>query len=219
MGKYGKVYRKGVREDWPWKVHPVWRGIGFILGLLIPFLGYQAGKLLVDANGKHGWIPVPPALVGPPANPNLYLNLIAALFCSLVMYAVLAWFYLILWDLFGHPSRLRTPLDAPPPRRRRVFDPGGLLQTIVMLLGVVGGLYAVRWNHRAHWVAVPRELLIPGPFPELLVYVAGALFGLLAMLLVTALLMTLYDLFIAPGQRRKRAEEERVLRQTRFRRK
>ncbi len=219
MGKYGKVYQKGVREDWPWTIHPVWRGIGFILILLIPFLGYQAGRLLVDANWKHGWVPVPASLVGPPGNPNLYLNLIAALLCSLVMYAVLAWFYLILWDLFGRPSRLRTPLDVPPPRRPRTLDVGGLLQALTVLLGIVGGVVAVQRNWQAKWVPVPRELLIPGPFPTLLVYVAGALFGLLAMLLLMAFLMTLYDIFIAPAQRRRQTEEDRVLRQSKFRRK
>jgi len=219
VGKYGKVYRKGVREDWPWTIHPIWRGIGFILGVLIPFLGYQAGKLLVQANRERHWLAIPPNLIGPAENPDLYLNIIAAIVCSLAMYAVLAWFYLILYDLLGYPSRRRTPLDVPPPRRARSLDLGGVLPTLVTLLGFFGGMYAVYQNKTAHWVTVPREWLIPGPFPELVVYFGGGLLGLLVVLLLVAVAMTLYDLTLGPQQRRKRTEETRLLRERRFRRK
>ena len=36
------------REERPWKVHPVWRGIGFLLILIIPLFSYAAADLLIE---------------------------------------------------------------------------------------------------------------------------------------------------------------------------
>ena len=37
------------REERPWKVHPVWRGIGFLLILVIPVFSYAAADLGIEA--------------------------------------------------------------------------------------------------------------------------------------------------------------------------
>lgn len=32
----------------PWRVHPIWRGIGFLLLILIPIISYGLAELLLD---------------------------------------------------------------------------------------------------------------------------------------------------------------------------
>jgi hypothetical protein len=46
----------------PWKIHPIWRGIGCFLIVLIPILSYAAA---VEFMRSNRWIPLPPELNQP----------------------------------------------------------------------------------------------------------------------------------------------------------
>ena len=51
-------------------VHPVMRGIGCIMIVLVPILAYGAAVLLVNYGGTQGW-PIPPNWFGPPSLPPI----------------------------------------------------------------------------------------------------------------------------------------------------
>ncbi len=51
MGFSTQHYNRG-RQEKPWKVHPVWRGIGCILLLLIPIMSWYITALLLQSNQK-----------------------------------------------------------------------------------------------------------------------------------------------------------------------
>jgi len=57
MGRY-EQYQRDTR-DTEKGVHPVWRGIGFLLMGLVAVMSYAGANLLVEANKTKGWIAVP----------------------------------------------------------------------------------------------------------------------------------------------------------------
>lgn len=126
MGKYYSSSRMTPPKPRPWSIHPIWRGIGCILFLLIPILSYAGALLLVEANMKQHWVPVTNQVmrtinlpfVGPVE--HLMANLMVTLALMLVGYSIVVSIYTLIFSMFG-PSRL-GPLDAPPVRRstRRV---------------------------------------------------------------------------------------------------
>jgi hypothetical protein len=63
--KYGpRITRRTNRSVFPWKIHPVWRGIGCILAILIPALSfYLAAYLIANMQGTELMIETPPVEV------------------------------------------------------------------------------------------------------------------------------------------------------------
>ncbi len=39
------------------RVHPIWRGVGFAMMVLIPVISYAAEQVLLQQNQLHGWFP------------------------------------------------------------------------------------------------------------------------------------------------------------------
>lgn len=138
MTKYAS-YEKG-RVERPWKVHPVWRGIGCILIILVPLLAYSGATLLKDANLKNGWISTPPELdkyidmtrvekLIPGLSPiweiveKIYmLDLVLTGMLTILGFGLLTVFNGLLYGMLA-PSRY-GPLDSPevrhsPPKRVR----------------------------------------------------------------------------------------------------
>jgi hypothetical protein len=122
MGKY-RMYERETRIKRPWDVHPVWRGIGCLMMLLIPVIAYAGADLLVDANSQARWIPVSRDLMKTVSVPvlglqvqNLYANLLLAAVLSLIGFGLLTAFFSVFSSLIS-PPRL-GPFDAPPERRR-----------------------------------------------------------------------------------------------------
>lgn len=61
MGFASRKYEKK-REERPWKIHPVWRGIGCLLIILIPIMSWVGAQLFLKSN--H-WIRLPEVLIKP----------------------------------------------------------------------------------------------------------------------------------------------------------
>lgn len=49
MGFSSQQYRKGNKER-PWTIHPVWRGIGCLLLLLVPIMAWFAAGLVIKSS-------------------------------------------------------------------------------------------------------------------------------------------------------------------------
>jgi len=121
MTKYTQYSRRPEMEERPWKVHPIWRGIGCIMAIIIPIMSYAGAVLLVQLNQQQGWLPVPRELTSTiylpflGNVPSLYANLIVTLVLMLIGYGILTTLYAMLYRVIGPPSL--GPLDAPPVRR------------------------------------------------------------------------------------------------------
>jgi hypothetical protein len=136
MGRYSSYQKQKpkVNRD---EVHPVMRGIGCILLVLVPILAYGTSVYLVDYGVSKGW-PIPATWLGiiniPPllqklagltviwnflqAQNNLTANLIFAFAVTILIFGILAIIYGFTYRLFGPPEY--GPTDIPPERGRKV---------------------------------------------------------------------------------------------------
>jgi uncharacterized membrane protein len=115
MGKFSGFERVARKKEAPWKVHPVWQGIGCILIVLIPLMSYAGAVLLVKANIEHYWVVFPREFYGPPGHPLLYSQLGVTVLLSVFGFMILVTLYTILYRFLGPPRY--GPTDAPPPKR------------------------------------------------------------------------------------------------------
>ncbi len=131
MGKY--VRETTSLDNRVKQPHPVWRGIGCLVLLIIPVISYALAVLLVGYALQTGFA-IPVQLLGYPvmpvwlfkvpgligllnwiqSQPNLYAYLITTLFTLLFVSGVFSVFYAVTYRIIG-PSRY-TRLDAPPPK-------------------------------------------------------------------------------------------------------
>jgi hypothetical protein len=132
MGKYSS-YSKPKPKPKLDTVHPVMRGIGCIMIVVVPILSYGIAVLLVNYGYAHGW-PIPPTWFGPPRFPdllwklqglqvlltfltaqsNLKANVIFTIALIVVIGGIMSVIYGYMYTLFGPPRY--GPQDEPPIR-------------------------------------------------------------------------------------------------------
>ncbi len=117
MGKYYAQWRRPKVKERPWKIHPIWRGIGCLMAVLIPLVAFVLADYGVDANLQQRWVPVPTELVGPTGFPFLYAKITLAAILTIIIFGGYTLIYMIIYSMLG-PSRY-GPLDVPPLRRKR----------------------------------------------------------------------------------------------------
>lgn len=102
-------------------VHPIWRGIGCFLMILIPIMSYAGAELLIEQNNSAHWVAVPAELartvpVPQLGNvPHLYATVVVMIMLMVLGFGVLTVIFAFFWSAVG-PSKY-GPLDARPLRR------------------------------------------------------------------------------------------------------
>lgn len=112
--KYGNLQAKQqemMRETRNY-VHPIWRGVGFILIILTPILGYFGTITLLEENARQKWFVIPGDLLAPGADPLLYVKIGMTLILAFLIYFFFQFISMVLFRLLG-PSRY-GPYDVPP---------------------------------------------------------------------------------------------------------
>lgn len=130
MPKYRSFERKlPARSKEP---HPVWRGIGCLIMLLVPALSLGISSLLIEMAPSLG-IQLPPGLLGYPLMPNilfrvpglvpilnwihsinnLYAILVSTFAVAIILASLFALGYAFIYRLVGPPRY--SGVDAPPP--------------------------------------------------------------------------------------------------------
>ena len=132
MGKYTSV-RKQAPPPRNRDVHPLMRGIGCIMMVIVPILAYGSAVLLVNYGTSRGW-PIPPTWLGTPtfhpllwrlqglttvlgflqAQTNLIANLVFAIAITVLIGGIMSIIYGYIYKIFGPPQY--GPTDAPPER-------------------------------------------------------------------------------------------------------
>jgi hypothetical protein len=136
MGKYTSYARQKPKIK-RGQVHPIMRGIGCILFVIVPIISYGSAVLLVNYGVSEGW-PIPPDWLGTPAIPdllwklrglevilrylqaqtNLTANLVFAFALAILIFGVLSMVYGFMFKLLGPPEY--GPTDEPPIRGVKV---------------------------------------------------------------------------------------------------
>lgn len=126
-GKYSKFDHKVVKA--PYKIHPVWAGIGFMMVIIVPIMSWAGAVELVAIGRGQGWsflAQFPPILEFPDWAYMLpgaaYLSTISDLpvigtfflIILICMTGILSFVYAIVYRLVGPPRY--APDDAPAPR-------------------------------------------------------------------------------------------------------
>lgn len=94
------------------EIHPIWRGIGFAMMLLIPFLSYVAAIAILDENIKQRWFPIPSDLLIRWGNdPMLVIKIILTVLIAFALYLVFMLVTFMLNKIIAPPRY--GPLDAP----------------------------------------------------------------------------------------------------------
>ena len=132
MGKYGTSSRRPPPPPRD-RIPPLVRGIGCLLFVLVPIVGYGIGAVAVNYGRSHGW-PIPPQWLGAPrisapAQPiplisdfldlvlkqdNLIANLVFAAIITVLLYGVMTILFGYVYSVSA-PSKY-GPMDVPPPR-------------------------------------------------------------------------------------------------------
>lgn len=128
MGKHGKIGSQMFSQDRPWRVHPIWMGIGCLLLIIIPIVSYAGAALLVEANTEAKWIELSAILMRTitiPAIglkiPHLLANLLIAFVLAFIGFGVLMIIYSIVYSVIG-PEKY-SPMDSPPIRHSPKSNP------------------------------------------------------------------------------------------------
>ncbi len=120
MSKYDKYSSRSRMPARPWKIHPIWRGIGCLLMLIIPFMAYAGAVILVRMNAENKWLPTPRELTQAVTLPivgsvdNFYAVAAMTVLLTIIGFGLVTIIYSIVYSALG-PPRL-GPLDAPPIR-------------------------------------------------------------------------------------------------------
>lgn len=120
MSKYDKFNQGSRMQERPWKIHPIWRGIGCLMMILIPIMSYAGAVVLVQANLEQGWLPMPRELIQTVTIPFLgdvnqfFAVVIVTVLLMIIGFGVVTILYSLIYSAVG-PPRL-GPLDAPPVR-------------------------------------------------------------------------------------------------------
>ncbi len=119
------------------EVHPLMRGIGCVMIIVVPILAYGASVLLVNYGIGQGW-PIPPNWLGTPtfhpllwklsgiayalnflqAQNNLTANIVFAIAITVVVGGIMSMIYGYIYTIFGPPRY--GPTDSPPERGRKI---------------------------------------------------------------------------------------------------
>jgi hypothetical protein len=131
MAKYYRIQKETPKKRW--EIHPVWRGIGCLLMIIIPVISYVGAVMLVRENTRRAWVQVPEELSGwvdfspiyrvlPALQPLFdslgriyYIDLILTVLLTVAGFALLTVLYSMIYSATG-PDRY-GPLDSPPIRK------------------------------------------------------------------------------------------------------
>jgi hypothetical protein len=116
MSKYTRPYLHPPTSIRGIPAHPLWRGIGCILLILIPIISFAGAKYLVQANSRQGWIRIPAemrrSLEVPILGPVYFVDLAVTILIIILAFGLITVVYALIYRLFGPPRY--GPLDAHP---------------------------------------------------------------------------------------------------------
>jgi hypothetical protein len=85
------------------EIHPIWRGIGFALIILIPILSYIGTLILLDENSKRGFFSIPHDLISPYVEPYLYVKVIITALLMFIFYAIFLFITALITSVLAPP--------------------------------------------------------------------------------------------------------------------
>lgn len=114
-GNYDAQMQRDLKERRK-EIHPVWRGVGFLLIFITPIMGYFGALALIALNEKSKWFSIPRDFLADGADRLLYVKIGLTIILAFLFYSFLQLITFIVMQSLG-PSRY-GPYDVPPVRYR-----------------------------------------------------------------------------------------------------
>ncbi len=100
-------------------MHPIWRGIGLIMLVVIPVFSYLIALALVNANNVSHWILYPAVMIFPKIwDPYIVVKVMITSIMIFVLYGIFTFISALFYRGFGPPRYGST--DVPPEQIRPV---------------------------------------------------------------------------------------------------
>lgn len=114
MAKYQGYQKKDTGPKEKPVLHPIWRGVGFVLMILIPVVSIALGQYLFEQNRVEHWMSVPYWLVLRffRFDPYILAKAVLILFLMIIITAVFYTLAVFIIRMFGGPRY--GPYDVPP---------------------------------------------------------------------------------------------------------
>lgn len=97
------LLRKPTRDPFPWRVHPIWRGIGCILLVVLPVVAYGFTDLIVAWALANNQTLAESARANPDLLTSPYFKGVFTLVLTLILYLVFSILGSIVYSLAGGP--------------------------------------------------------------------------------------------------------------------
>jgi len=111
MPKYNQYQRTATPVKEKTKIHPVWRGIGCVMIVIIPILSYLTANLLIKSRGSLSWVMIPQDLVfAQLKDPLLWVKVFYAAVIAMILFLMMGVITFVIDKFFG-PSK-RGPYDV-----------------------------------------------------------------------------------------------------------
>lgn len=102
-------------------IHPVWRGVGCLMIILLGTAGYFFSGWFLGANAENRWIYLPPEILRPEFAPFLpagvLVQIVVAVLFMIFSYGLLSVFYALFFPV--KPGEHDVPPLYRPPKKRR----------------------------------------------------------------------------------------------------
>ncbi|MCJ7624000.1 MAG: hypothetical protein MUO76_10895 [Anaerolineaceae bacterium] len=109
MGKYDSFSKPSKKKEK--KVHPIWRGIGFVYMVLSPILAYFGTVLILEQNEVEHWFYIPYVLVARGSDPYLYVKIISTITLVFLLFVIFMALTFFVYRIFGPSSLGPTDMD------------------------------------------------------------------------------------------------------------
>lgn len=96
--------------------HPIWMGVGCLLVVGLPAVGYLAAEWFLQANYVNHWVYLPPLAAWPPIAPYLAFKVVFALIVMLFALAIFSALFSLIAPI--RPGEYDVP--TPSKRARRI---------------------------------------------------------------------------------------------------
>jgi hypothetical protein len=118
MNKNNMFTREKSRAAQEAEIHPIWRGVGFVLMIFLPILSYIGAMVIMDYNNTMHWFPIPSEFIANwwPRDPYILMRLFITVILCFVIYALFSLITFFMHSLFG-PKRYIPP-DLPPLKKK-----------------------------------------------------------------------------------------------------
>lgn len=106
MGRYQTYWMPSTPDSKGKKIHPIWRGIGCVLMVLLPVISYAASIIIVEENIKNHWVEIPYFLRTPIlGDPNALVKVMLTLVMTMLLFSLITFLTVIIFRMFGRPRR------------------------------------------------------------------------------------------------------------------